>query len=133
MSFKKYLFDLSTNRTRRTLFDDASALATSPSGGPTERWWFGVILPLIPIGYGIHCLATGHAYLPGNRGGGLMLTGKGALELAVAYMACGVIFHFHYFWGLSDRLWPWADLGKVLSLLVFIIGLWMAIASVWNS
>ena len=47
--------------------------------------------------------------------------------LAVAYIAVGAFFHFHYFWGLSERLSRFSQFTKVLSILVFLPSLLYAL------
>jgi hypothetical protein len=81
-----------------------------------------MILALIPIGYGIHCLHTGHAVLLGQNSN-LDVTGSGAVALAIAYIAVGVFIHAHWFWGLYPKYEWLSPVLKVLSTLVFLGGL----------
>jgi hypothetical protein len=97
----------------------ADSLAHEPSGGRVKKWLLGGGLAALPIIYGVRCLETGHTTLVG-RGGDLSFTGDTGFWLAVAYIAIGAFIHFHYFWGLSPRLWPLSQAGKVLSLVVFL-------------
>jgi len=83
----------------------------------------GVGLALVPIGYGIHCLLTGHAKFFGRRGSHLDLTGSAAIAMAIAYIAIGVFIHAHWFWGLHPKLTALSPILKVLAVLVFLSGL----------
>ena len=103
----------------RTYLDDAEDLATAPSGGRTKRWLAGVVLAAVPIIYGCICIQRGHTTLFG-RGASSNLTGDAGFWLAVAYIAVGAFLHFHYFWGLSERLWRFSQFAKLLSVLVFL-------------
>ena len=85
-------------------------------------WVMGVGLALIPLGYGVRCLCTGEARFFGSRGGHLDLDGPASVALAIAYIAVGAFIHFHWFWGLHERLEPFSGLLKCLALLVFLGG-----------
>jgi len=109
-----------TNKQHRTVIDDAEDLGSEPSGGPLTMWLAGVGIALIPLGYGMHCLHTGHARFFGRRFSHLDLTGSAALALAIAYIAMGAFIHFHFFWGLHPRLYGLSPLFKMLAVLVFL-------------
>lgn len=61
----------------------------------------------------------------------MLLTGEAGVCLAIAFIAIGGFLHFHYFWGLSDRLWRFSKPLKVGSLLVafptFVYALWLTL------
>ena len=105
-------------RPMRTTFDDAQDLAYAPSGGRAKQWLAGLVLAAVPIIYGIVCIRRGHTTLFGR--GSSDLTGDAAFWLAVAYIAVGAFLHFHYFWGLSERLSNFSQFAKIISLLVFL-------------
>lgn len=65
----------------------------------------------------------------GNRGGSVELTGNPGIALAIAYIAIGAFFHFHFFWGLSDRLWTFSQALKLVSLMVFLPAIGYALYS----
>lgn len=108
-----------TNKVHRTAFDDAEDLAYPPSGGRFKMWLLGVGLALLPIGYGIHCLRTGHALLLGENSN-LDVTGSGAVALALAYIAIGVFIHAHWFWGLRPGCELVSYLLKFAAVLLFL-------------
>ena len=110
------------NKEHRTYLDDAEDLAYGPSGGRVKQWLAGVVMASLPIVYGGICLHRGHTVLPGGRGGSLELKGDAGFWLAVSYIAIGAFVYFHYFWGLSDRLWRFSQFMKVCALLVFLAG-----------
>lgn len=95
-------------------------LAYGPSGGRSKQWIAGVLLASLPMVYGILCLQRGHTALFGSRGTDQTLVGSAGISLAIAYISAGAFLHFHYFWGLSDRLWRFSQALKVASLLVFL-------------
>ncbi len=82
-------------------------------------WLLGVGLALIPLGYGVHCLFTGHSRFFGRRSH-LDLDGSAAFALAVAYITVGVFIHAHWFWGLHPRFELFSYVLKVLAVLVFL-------------
>ena len=81
----------------------------------SSKWLAGVILAAVPIIYGIICIHRGHATLLGRRAASLDVSGKAGFWLAVSYIALGSFLHFHYFWGLSERLWRFSQAGKFTS------------------
>jgi hypothetical protein len=110
-----------TSREHRTALDVAEDLADAPSGGRFHMWLLGVGLALIPFGYGVRCLLTGHARFLG-RGSSLNLEGSAAVAMAIAYIAIGVFIHAHWFWGMHRRLEPLSYPLKVLAALAFLGG-----------
>jgi hypothetical protein len=110
-----------TRKDRRVYADTAERLAENPSGGRVKQWLAGVFLAAWPIVYGIVCIERGHTALPGRSwlAGKSNVTGDAGLWLAVAYIAFGAFLHFHYFWGLSERLVLFSRFPKALALLVF--------------
>ena len=48
------------------------------------------------------------------------MKGDAGFWLAASYIAIGAFMHFHYFWGLSERLWRFSQFAKVSALLVFL-------------
>lgn len=109
-----------TRKTHRSVSDDAEDLAYGPSGGRTKQWIAGVFLASLPVSYGIFCIWRGYATLFGHRGVDQKLVGTAGISLAIAYISIGAFLHFHYFWGLSDRLWSFSQALKFASLLVFL-------------
>jgi hypothetical protein len=99
--------------------DEVEDLAYGPSGGRAKQWLAGFFLAAIPITYGIVCLHRGHTTLFG-RGPNWDATGAAGFWLAVSYIALGAFLHFHYFWGLSDHLWRFSQVLKLLCVLVFL-------------
>ena len=82
----------------------------------------GGLLPLVPAGYGIQCLSSGHARLIE-----LDATGSVAVAVATAFIAAGAFMHFHWFWGLHPRLLRWSPVLKVVAALVIVGALGFAI------
>ena len=116
-----------TNKQHRTGFDDAEDLAYAPSGGCVKMWLLGVGLALIPLSYGVHCLLIKHARLWGRRGSYFDLEGSSAIALGIAYVALGVFIHFHWFWGLNQRLERFSHVFKLLAAATFLGSLGFAI------
>ena len=108
-----------TNKEHRTVFDDAEDLAYPPSGGRIKMWLLGIGLALVPVGYGIYCLHSGHALLFG-RNANLDATGSSAVALAIAYIAVGIFIHAHWFWGLLPKFEAVSCVLKFLAVIVFL-------------
>jgi hypothetical protein len=108
-----------TNKEHRTAFDDAEDLAYPPTGGRGKMLFLGIILALVPAGYGIYCLRTGHALMFGQNAD-LDVTGSAAVALAIAYMAVGIFIHAHWFWGLRPKGESLSYLLKIFAVLLFL-------------
>lgn len=102
------------------MLDDAENFTYGASGTPVKQWLAGVLLAAVPFIYGIVCIHRGHTALFGRGLNNLDVPGVAGFWLAIAYMALGAFIHFHYFWGLSTRLWQFSQAGKVLAALVFV-------------
>ena len=98
-----------------------------PPSGWKEMWIGGIGVALIPVGYGVYCLYTGHAYFPRRHGPVLDLQGLEAVVLAVAYIAAGAFLHFQCFWRRHPRLRSWSPRLKRGALLVASCGIGYAL------
>jgi hypothetical protein len=108
--------------------DNAMAFqGASPPSGWKERWIGGIGLALIPVGYGLYCLYTGHAHFPRRHGPFLHLQGWEAAVLAIAYIAVGAFLHFKFFWGRHPRLRSRSSRLKQGALAVFLCGFGYAV------
>lgn len=101
-------------------------------------WLGGVVLASLPVIYGVYCLCTGHAILPGRGGLGragpiLDVYGAAANALAIAYIALGVLAHVHWFWESQPRLWLACAAVKVIALIVLVVSLVLAICWILTS
>ncbi|MEK7951615.1 hypothetical protein [Luteolibacter soli] len=109
---------------------DMLDLAYAPSGGRGKQWLAGVVLAAVPVIYGICSIQRGWTTMFGSRGMDERISGDAGFWLAVAYIAIGAFCHFHWFWGLSERLWRFSEGMKVAALLVFLPafgwGMWVA-------
>jgi hypothetical protein len=94
-----------------------------------KQWLAAVLMAGWPIGCGVLSLSRGKTLLM-IRSFNEVLTGDAATSLAIAYLAIGCFIHFHYFWGLSDVLWPYSQTLKLVPLVIaapaFIYALWRA-------
>jgi hypothetical protein len=101
-------------------WDLADDLAGAPDVGPVGQWFFGVVLAALVVGWGIWCIADGHVTTP-TRTGPNELTGGAATAFGLLFVFAGVFMHFHFFWALHEVLHRFAELGKILSALSFLI------------
>lgn len=121
-----YAVGIWTNKDRPTLLDDAEDFSLGASGGRWKQWLAGGLLAALPIIFGLLSLKVGYTTLFG-RGTSADLRGAAGQALAIAYIAGGLFLHFHYLWGLSERLRRFSQAGKVLSMLVLVHALLFAI------
>jgi len=108
------------NDYHRNSADEIEGWAYGPSGGPVKQWLAGAAIPLLVIIYGAVCLNRGYTTLPSTRGASEILKNTEGIALACSYIAFGAFLHFHYFWGLHDRLYQFSEILKTLALLVAI-------------
>lgn len=108
-----------------------SALADDPiaklSGPPPDTfrsaWLGGWVAPFGLIAYGTACGLRQRGWLWGEEGL-LRLVGPEAVFFGFSLIAAGFFCHFHFFWGRYERTAWFSDLGKILSLLAFIVSVW---------
>ncbi|MBE7493795.1 MAG: hypothetical protein HS117_02510 [Verrucomicrobiaceae bacterium] len=99
--------------------DSMEDLAHHPDGGGWEKWAGGCLLPIAGVIYAVWCLIDKRAVLPGKHGD-LVIAGDDAVLFSTAILALAAFLHFHFFWGLHERLWRYSQGCKVLALLVFL-------------
>ena len=97
-------------------FDD------EPMGDTWSKWVLGVVVPSLIAIYGFSRVILRHAVLYGRRGASMPLSGWDAVVFGIAIVGAALFMHAHYFWSNSNRLAEYAELGKVIGLLVGLSG-----------
>jgi hypothetical protein len=115
-----------TNKERRTEFNDADTFANGPGGDKLKQWLVGAVIPFFIVFYGISCLSWDETVISSHDGSAVAY-GTAASGLVIAFIALGLFLHFHFFWRLSERLEPYAERLKSVSLIVFLGGFLFAI------
>lgn len=95
-----------------------SYLDGEPEQGPFPKWGGGLVAPLACVGHAVFCLVRGEAHV--GRGQGYPIYGGDVVVYALAVFFIAVVLHCHFFWGNSERLEPYAGLGKVVGLVGFV-------------
>ncbi len=111
----------------RRSFDDL--LEAQPRGGAPTMWLVGVGLALLPLFYGIVCIVTQR----GNIGTTIWpseVEGGAAIALGGGWIGFALYLHFHFFFGLHERLVRYSRRGKSIGLLLACSGL--GVAGVWS-
>ncbi len=108
-----------TNDLNRYRGNDVEDWSHGPSGGPVKQWLAGAVIPFMILIYAIVCLDRGYTTLLGNRGSATLYNTEG-IALACSYIAIAAFLHFHYFWGLHDKLYRFGQTLKVVALIIFI-------------
>lgn len=86
-----------------------------PSGGKGIRLFLGYIVPAGIAAYAIIAgLIDADIIIPIKRAGSV--EGGSARWLGVTYLSVAAFMHFHYGWGLSEKLWPHSQRGKWISV-----------------
>lgn len=116
---KKESREIWSSKAPETLADDIDSMAYPPSGGRRRQWQAGFFLALLPVIYGLYGLHEGESALPWRDA--LPMKGEAGAALSAAWISAGAFLHFHYFWGLSDRLWRFSQPLKGLSLIAFLV------------
>ena len=99
----------------------ADSLSGDASGSLFSRLAGGVIAPLAVAAYGLHSCLTQKAYLY-VRGMKLELNDRLAICYGVAVIGLALFLHFYFIWTVSSRLYRYAGICKLISLLILIIG-----------
>lgn len=104
----------------KTEIQIAEGLSDSASGSTFSRIGGGVAVPIVLAHYGLKACFTQAATFPGHRAQSLALSGTPAITFGVALLGIALFLHVHFVWTTSARLFRWAELGKIVSLLVFL-------------
>jgi hypothetical protein len=110
-----------TNDLRRHCARDVEFFAQPPTGTVVKRWFGGILVPGLVLLYGVGCVVSGEAWMPQKGSNDLIVTGTAAASLGAAWVALGLFCHFHFFWGLHERLNRFSQGLKMASLIVFLI------------
>jgi len=86
----------------------------------------GVMLPLLPVFYGLSSIRSGHSWFIG-RHGGMHLFGRAATAAGFMYLSLGLLIHVHYCWKDHPKLAGVADFGQLILLLAIGLSLVMMI------
>lgn len=86
----------------------------------TRKWLLGALLPLALASYGISVLDRGQIVIL-VRGGGIAVFQHGeAVAWGWLILSAALAAHFTWFWSNSNRLAPYAGLGRAAALLLLI-------------
>jgi hypothetical protein len=133
--FEMNLFNRNVNQ--RTL-DDMDSLSGTPETTIWTKWFGGIIVPAVTLGYGIrscilqHCVLLGGRKFSGRRSV-TELDGSEAIAMGITWMCLGLFLHFHYFWPTLKRLYIFTDLGKTVAAFGFIASLGYLFWSIMKS
>lgn len=99
--------------------DLADHFGSDPAYSPFSRWFGGMVVPLAILWYAIEIIIAEKAMV-GSEPGAVKILGIEAVIWGIGSIGLGSFIHFHYFWTSFYALCDFADLGKLLSLLVFL-------------
>ena len=99
------------------MIDDEDILC-GPDGGPWKRRILGYCVPAIIAAYAVFGYVTEKVIFPKE---GMVFVGYAAKFLALSYAAAGCYLHFHYGWGLSERLCMRSFRPKIFAIAVFLL------------
>ncbi|MGI6100664.1 MAG: hypothetical protein ACOYD3_13065 [Kiritimatiellia bacterium] len=95
--------------------------SSSPSDSWWTKWFWGIIVPLLILGYGLHTIINKAGVLPGYRGSRLGLHGTDAVLFGWALVCLALFLHTDHFWGNTQALFQLHEAGKAVTLLGFCI------------
>ena len=94
-------------------------LNDAPQGG-VPKWILGAFAPLVAARVGLLVMGRGHITIHG-RGGPVEFRGIDATAWGLLILGAAGAAHCHYFWGNTDLLAAYADIGKIGSLALLIV------------
>jgi hypothetical protein len=87
-----------------------------------HMWVLGLMVPMGIAYYSVGAVIARHATFTG-RGATMLLEGREAIALGIAWTSAAVFLHCHYFWGnVYNQAWG-AVLGKIFGAAGFIAGM----------
>ncbi|WP_373653410.1 hypothetical protein [Schlesneria sp. DSM 10557] len=99
---------------------------------PNDDWnkcGWGICVPILLLLLAFLRMAYRHDVPGGRAAQRLALSGKDAPWLALLLISIALLIHVRYFWTNTEKLAPFADLGKLVALLMFIGSLGMLLAT----
>lgn len=82
-----------------------------------KKCLLGILVPAVPIVYGLLCMLAEEAQFIG-RYGIITLSGAAAMSAGAAYMAFGLFLHVHFVWDDHPQLGSLSDPARTLLLIV---------------
>lgn len=101
------------------------------SGDVFYAWAIGVIGALALAVYGWTCISTQSATAIGDDGATMQCYGRNAVALGLTYIAVACLLHLHFFWSWRERFIGYAQIGKVLSLIGAVSGIFYFLWHFW--
>jgi hypothetical protein len=90
-----------------------------PERDGVEKWIYGGVGPFIGACLGVAIMVRGHLVFP-TRAGRAEFHGFDAAVWGLLILSGVTAIHFHYFWGNTDALAPYADVGKIAAIVVLV-------------
>lgn len=123
------------------IFDLASDLAEPPNSGSAGAWFFGVLIAVPIVLYGLGCLVIRHAWffsfdvkgLPTPQGRTFHeWHGGAAMAIGLLYVGVGLFAHFKWFWSSHRCLYRYYEIGELVSsaIIVASVAWWMG-ETIW--
>jgi hypothetical protein len=102
-------------------------LLEDPRDTPWNKWGCGVAFPVLIIGWGLRVMylptvSLGLGFLGRTGRRHLELSGSDPWWFGLALLGAACLAHFHFFWTNHPPLAAFAELGKVVSLIILIVG-----------
>ena len=112
----------------QSALDDMDRLSGTPEPTIWTKYFGGLIVPAVMLGYGIRsCILQHSVLLGGGRFSGrrsvIELDGSEAVAMGITWICLGLFLHFHYFWPTLKRLHIFTDIGKIITACGFIASL----------
>ena len=104
------------------MFSDYEDWAGDPEGTFWQKWFGGVIVPMICLYLAIQCWITQEAFLPGSKGMKLPLEGTNAIVMGFLCFSIGLFLFCHYYL-VGTKHYNIRGIGKVIGVIGIIIPL----------
>ena len=99
-------------------FDDNDL---SPSGRPASKLWGGIIAPIVVALDGLYSVIVRKSFSFGLRYPQPEFEGMGAIYWGIGLLFVAAFLHFHFYWTVSEKLWKYSGLLKIISILGIVI------------
>ncbi len=113
------------------MVEEVEELADSAPRSVLNAWVLGVVASIVLAVYGARCIGTRSAhFIEGKPARIVVLEGRAAISLGVAYVCAGLFLNLHFFWSWRRRYHGYAQIGKAVAAVGFCGGLACFIFSV---
>ncbi|MCR4575665.1 MAG: hypothetical protein K5787_18045 [Lentisphaeria bacterium] len=93
------------------------------SGRPSSKLLAGIIIPVVVALDGLYFIVTKKSFTFGLRFPSPEMEGPEVVFWGIALLFAAAFIHFHFYWSVSEKLWKYSGILKIISMVGIVISL----------